>query len=204
MEDSQQEQTTTETVETPIEQVPKSELEKVLADMHRFKKAAQEKDLLLKKFEEQTLREKEDFKALADRYKAEAEEANEKLTKKEMAVLAREKHSAVRDAAIKAGILPSAVDDLDLFGFEGVVVEQDESGKVKVLGAEKYVQQLKQARGHWFGSASTNVNTSMPGITTDKPVNESELVKLSLEAQKSGDYTQYKKAQELFLKQHRK
>lgn len=199
---SEQQEQTTNDEQTPAPKAPegyvtKAELDRVLSDLHKHKGRANEYEGKLKAFEEKALAEKEDFKSLAERYKAEADEAKSESQKIKDSFIGEKKHTAVREAALRLGMRPEAVGDLDLLSLEGVVIETTSSGKVNVLGAEAYIQNLKSAKPHWFGSEATptKVNPGTPKLKGEgAAVSETDLLKLSAEAQKSGDYTQYKTA----------
>jgi len=201
------EQTTNE--ETTIPQAPEEEVkpaekmvplsvaEQYKNDMFKYKEK-------LRAIEEQSLREKEDWKTLAERREQERLEALERADRIESSFVNEKKFSAIERAALKAGIRPEAMSDLPMLNFDGVVVDKGEDGRVKVQGAEDFVHNLKQIKPHWFGSNPVKVNTNLPDVTSEKDVNESDLIKLSLEASKTGDYSKYKAAQARFHKQQRK
>lgn len=177
--------------------VSRADYERIKNDMLKFKMSDREKSEKLRQIEEQTLREKEDWKALAERKAEEAREAAEKAERLQNSFLNREKFSAVERAALKAGIRPDALSDLALYNMDGVVVESTDTG-LKVLGAENYIQNLKQLKPYLFGQGAPKVNSSLPDVTAEKEVGTSDLIKLSLEAAKTGDYTKYEAAMRRF------
>ncbi len=192
----------TPVIETPasepvVDKVPegyvsKAELEHALADVHKFKAKATELENKGRKEEETRLRETENWKKLAEIKTKDAEEAAEQLNSLKTSLIEDKKYSAVKDAAIKSGIRPEALPDLELLGLRDVVIETTSTGRVNVLGADRFVDQLKTIRPHWFGKPSVNINSSVPGIKGAGPVaNETDLIKLSLEAQRTGDYAAY-------------
>ena len=187
-----------ETKETPkpADKVPegyvsRAELEHALKDVQKFKARTNELEEKTKKEEEQRLRETENWKQLAELKGKEADEAKERLEKVNANIVENTKYSAVKEAALKAGIRAEALNDLGLIGLQDVVVETTSTGRVNVLGADRFIDNLKTIRPHWFGKANLNVNGNLPGSKTGAVANESELIKLSLEAQKTGDYTTY-------------
>lgn len=193
VQEQKQETTQEEVIQQQQEQfVPKSVFEQVKNDMHKYKEK-------LRTIEEQSLREKEDWKTLAERREQERLEALEQASKIKESFVNEKKFSAIERAALKAGILPQALSDLPMLNFDGVVVDQGEDGRVKVQGAETFIQNLKQIKPHWFGSGPVKVNSSLPEVTSEKAVTESDLIKLSLEASKTGDYSKYKAAQQRFM-----
>jgi hypothetical protein len=202
---SEQQPETTEPVVPPVEpttETPKSEnyidpkaYEEIKADMLKYKAKVSEFETRVKQEEEKRLRETNDWKTLYERKESEAKEASEKLSKFENTLTNTAKFGAVREAALKAGIRPEAVSDLELVDFKDIVVDKAPTGRIEVRGAERAVEMLKTLKPHWFGKP-LNINSSLPSTTTDGGIaNEDKLLKMSLEAQKSGDYTAY--AQEL-------
>ena len=192
VQEQKQETTQEEVIQQQEQFVPKSVFEQVKNDMHKYKEK-------LRTIEEQSLREKEDWKTLAERREQERLEALEQASKIKESFVNEKKFSAIERAALKAGILPQALSDLPMLNFEGVVVDQGEDGRVKVQGAETFIQNLKQIKPHWFGSGPVKVNSSLPEVASEKAVTESDLIKLSLEASKTGDYSKYKAAQQRFM-----
>ena len=183
----QQEETVTQETKTesnapkaPEGFVSKADLDRALSDLHKFKNKANEVEGKLKSFEEKALAEKEDWKSLAERHKAEAEEANQKAARIQDSFLSREKNAAVKEAALKLGM--TSIGDLDLLSLDGVVIETTSTGKINVLGAEAFVQNLKASKPHWFGTAGvTNVNPGVPGVRGEgKALTDSDILKLSL------------------------
>lgn len=210
MSEQQQENQTQETVTTDAPKVPegyvsKADLDRALSDLHKFKNEAQETKGKLKSFEEKALAEKEDWKSLAERHKQEAEEYKTESQRIKDSYLGEKKYTAVRDAALKLGMRPEALGDLDLLSLDGVVIETTSTGKVNVLGADGFIQNLKSMKPHWFGQTqvTTNVNPGVPGVKGDnsKTITETTLLKLSEEAMKSGDYSQYRTALSKFRSQ---
>jgi hypothetical protein len=197
-----EEQTATPPVEAAPNETPKEapkEVEKVIdakayeevkADMIKYKTKVQEFEQRVQQEEEKRLRETNDWKTLYERKETEAKEAQEKLTRFESTLTNTAKFSAVREAALKAGIRQEAISDLELVELKDVVVEKSPAGRVEVRGADRAVEMLKALKPHWFGK-SINVNSSIPTSSQGGLASEDELLKMSLEAQKSGDYTAY-------------
>ena len=197
--------TTTTTTEPKVPEgyVSKSELENVLADLHKYKAKAKEYEEKSRKTEEERLRETQQWQKLAELKAREAQERDEELSKIKTSLTEEKKYSAVKEAALKAGIRPEAIEDLGMLSMKDVVIETTSTGRVNVLGADRFVDNLKQLRPHWFGKSSLNVNGVVPKITTGTVATEQDLLKMSLEASKSGDYTAYKKAFDEFNKRKR-
>ena len=204
LENTQQQEDSTQTdtsTNTDAETVSKSEFERVMKDLHKFKDAARQASEKLKTLEEAKLKEKDDWKTLAERYKGERDDLESKYTGLSTASINEKKFSAVERAALQAGIRKEALADLEMLNVDGVVAEATSTGKLNILGAEDFIKDLKQKRPHWFGSGPVKVDSSLPGIQSEKEVTADDLIKLSLEASKTGDYSKYTAANNRFLKQ---
>lgn len=187
------------------EVVPKSEFDRVLADMHKYKGQLREISSASQAEKEKLLREQNNWQELAQLQESKAREAEEKLQQLQSALVNREKYSALKDAAMKAGIRSEALSDLELVGLDKVQVETTSTGRVNVIGVGQTIESLKLSRPHWFGGAKTNVSGSIPSVDGSQAlVTSQELVKLSVEARKSGDYATYEKKLKAFQQQQRK
>lgn len=179
---------------TPAPEAPTPDpkaYEEIKADLFKYKAKVQEFEARAKAEEEKRLRETNDWKTLYEKKEQEAKEAFERLSSIENNLVNTAKFSAVREAALKAGILPAAVNDLELVDFKDIAIEKSETGRIEVKGVERSIEMLKTLKPHWFGK-SVNVNSSVPSANSGKGLaSEDELLKMSLEAQKSGDYTAY-------------
>jgi hypothetical protein len=191
-------------VDPPVESVPKAEFEKVLAELHKHKN--EKRELLAKSQaeKEQILREQNRWQELAELKAKEAEELREYSTKAKEAFVSEKKYSALKEAALKAGIRPEALPDLEIVGLDKVQVETTSTGRVNVLGVEHAIENLKLQRPHWFGGQKTVIAGNTPNVMAGAIVNTEQLDKLSKEAAKTGDYTAYQEATKLFQQQKRK
>jgi hypothetical protein len=165
-------------------------LQHALRDMHRFKEEAKKAKAELDAVKEAKLKEQNDWKALYDKRDQEAKEAAERETKLKNSFMGHQKYSAVKDAAIKAGIRD--VSDLSLMPLDDVQVETTSTGNINILGADLFVEKLKASRPHWFGSKTPDVNTGTPGVTGGaKPLTMADVMKAENVAKSTGDYTKY-------------
>jgi hypothetical protein len=191
--------------ETPPapEMVPKAEMEKVLADLHKWKNQAKELSVKSAAEREKLLVEQGRWEELAKEKDARLRELEERDAKTRQAFVDEKKFSAVKEAALKSGIRSEALPDLELVSLDKVQVETTSTGRVNVLGVEHAIEQLKLSRPHWFGGTKTVISGSDPQVnsTTTGIVNQKDLIKLSMEAQKTGDYTAYEKAFKQFRQQ---
>lgn len=145
--------------------------QRALQDLHRFKSELKQLKEHNAAKEEQALRDKEDYKTLAERYKSELDEATNKLKTVNSWFESSQAHAAVKQAALKLGLRDGAERDLDLLPLEGVVVEtvKTSSGGIRhnVVGAESYVEALKKTRPHWFRDDKAPVFNPGSGAKAD-------------------------------------
>lgn len=188
---------------TQTEMVPKAELERVLKDMHKYKATARELETKVKTEQETKMKEQENWKQYAELKEKEAKDAIEAKERVQASYVNEKKFSAIREAAMKAGIHQNAVSDLELLSLDSVVLETTSTGKLNVLGAEQFVSSLKTLKPHWFNAAKTNVNTSIPGVSSSEPVTAAQVLKASKEAAKSGDYTAYQNLTKQYQQQRK-
>jgi len=180
-------------VETPAEEtVSKAEFEKVLAEMHKYKGEARDLTSASAAEKEQLLRAGGKWEEIATLKSKELEDANTRYTAIQKSLVDNKKFSALKDAAMKAGVRPEAMTDLELVSMDSLQVETTSTGRVNVLGVQAEIDRIKLTRPHWFGGAKTTINGGIPSVNNPGGlVTKEELIKLSVEAQKSGDYTAY-------------
>lgn len=138
---------------------------RAIDDLLKYKNEAQELRKRLDSDEVTRLREKEDFKTLAEREKKRADEIEERLRKRDAFYNNESKLGAVKAAAIKAGLRSEAESDLPLLSLDGVTVEVTNQGRFLVHGAETYIEELKRAKPHWF--RTTKAPTVNSGATSN-------------------------------------
>lgn len=181
-----------EPIQEPKEEtVSKAEFDRVMSDMHKFKSQLREITSASQEEKERLLREQNNWQELAELKDKEAKEYKDRIEAIQSSLVQKEKFSAIKDAAMKAGIRPEAVTDLELVGFDNVKIETTSTGRVNVLGVESAINHLKLSRPHWFGQTNTRVAGSTPNISNTGLVSLDDLNKLSVEAKKTGDYTTY-------------
>lgn len=95
-------------------------------------------------------REEGKFRELAEERERERDEANEKLSKTEQTFRNTLRAQRVLALAEKAGLRDTARDDLDLLDLDDIEVEETDSGRYIVRGADKFVEKLKKNKPHWF------------------------------------------------------
>jgi hypothetical protein len=72
------------------------------------------------------------------------------------------KIAALATEAVKQGINPASLPDLELLDFDEVQVETTSTGKILVTGQDRAIAKLKTLRPHWFSSGVPSVNPSSP------------------------------------------
>lgn len=184
------------------ETVTREAYNRIQADLVKQKaeaKAAREQAENLRR---QGLKEKEDWKALATEWEAKAKESETKLNGMTSAIVNDKKMSAIKLEAKKAGILDSALEDLELIDFPEVGVETTSTGRMNVMGADRAVQRIKMSRPHWFSRSAPNINSNTPDVNPPgAKVTEAEIERLSAEARKTGDWSKVKTAMQQYKTQ---
>lgn len=171
--------------------VSREDHDRALRDMKKFKEGYQKlKDELSQK-ELQALKSKEEWKKVAELKEQEAAEAQEKYQNLQGAFVNDRKASAIRAAALEAGVRKEALDDLELFPFDDVVVEHTSTGRVNVLNAKEAIDRLKLTKPYLFGSKRVNVNPSGPDVVSGGKITYEQVKKADEEARKTGDYAPY-------------
>jgi len=181
-----------------LETVSKKAYEEVKNDMIRYKQEFKtlqdelsEYKSQLEKANESRLAEKQEFKTLYEQTKQKYEQQVQENQKLYGAFETNEKMQAIRQAAIKAGIRDEALDDLDLMDTSGVIVERTDQGRINIIGANDFVENLKTRKSFWFQSTQPpKVNTGTGGGSRgDTKLSPQEILKL--EKEKPDEYRKY-------------
>lgn len=181
----------------PREQVDKDK-QRILDDMHRYKREAQEAKDRLKIEEENKLKEKEQWKTLYEKADEERKQAVDRADKVELSYINSQRYSAVKTECMKLGILDSAIGDLDIIDLGQVKYDVTQTGRVNVLNAREVAEDLKRVKPHWFGAPGVaRINTTVPTTVGSGPVTYNDLMKLEAQYMKTRspeDEAAYKKA----------
>ena len=132
------------------EYVPKSAYQKVSDDMHKYKRELNEVKARLDKEAADRLASEKNFEQLWKNAEKRAADAEETSKKKDQYYVHTQKVSAIRSAALEAGLRSEALDDLELLDFDGVEVEVTSNGRYLVHGAKEFAQGIKNKKPHWF------------------------------------------------------
>ena len=178
--------------------VSKQVHDEVMQDLLKRKTRERELEDRLKSFESeqenlktQSLKEKEDWKKLAEVKEKETLEFKKKLESQEKLTANYFKRAEVRAEAIKSGMREAALDDLDLIGYSGVDLETTSTGKLNVLGADKFVERLKATKPFWFeDKKAPMIDGNTPTTTKGPKMSMSDILKL----QKQGKQAEYEAA----------
>lgn len=198
-------------VEPPAQQddppamVSREEFERVQADMHKYKQQAREASAQSERLKLQGLKEKEDWKKVAEEYEAKFKESEGKYQGLQSALLKNEKMAAIRMEAQKAGIVgEKALEILELLEFPEVAVETTSTGRINVLGADRAIQRMKMERPFLFGKSVPSINPNSPGTTAAGTVSYEELMKSEEAARKSGDWSKHRELLQRFRSQQQR
>lgn len=126
--------------------------QRAIKDALKNKERANEAESKLASFEEQRLKDNEDWKTLSERATAKADEYKTKFEDSRTAFIENEKYTSIKAALLKAGLRGEAEQDIDLLDLKGVQYELTSNGRVLLHGVESYVDEVKKNRPHWFAS----------------------------------------------------
>lgn len=183
----------------PVTDPPGNSQDDLRADLDRERnlriaaeKTAKEKADALEVIRMNGLKEKDDWKKVAQDFEEKYNTERATNANKDKIIVTDKKMTAIKDAALKAGLLESASDDLELVDFKEVTVETTSTGRINVLGVDRAVQSLKAKKPHWFGKATPNVNGNAPGVGSPSggsKISEADVLKAEDEARKTGDWS---------------
>jgi len=135
------------------------------------------------------LTEKENFKELWElekRKRVEIEDKNKKLSQNYVNYF---KTTAIKEEALKSGILEQALDDIHLVDNSMVQVETTDRGNINVHGSKEFVEHLKEVKPHWFRKINApNINTN----NSTMPSQPKELTAKELLALEKSDPVKYR------------
>ena len=161
--------------------VPWKNHKRALDDMHRYKREAQEKDQKLAEIEDTRLREKEDWKKIAENKQAESEDWKQKFENQNSLFVNTQKFNAVSKIALEEGLLTESLEDLDLLSLEEVEIESTSSGRYVVHGAKEFIAKLKKSRPHWFKRVGApKVDSGGGTITENKELTANDVLDAEL------------------------
>lgn len=105
------------------------------------------------KVEQERLRKEGNFQALYEQSEARAKDLATQLKKQAAGYVGTLKLSEVKVKAQAAGILETAIPDLQMVDLSAVMAQQAEDGTISFEGADNFIAKLKADKPHWFGTA---------------------------------------------------
>lgn len=167
-------------------------LDEFKQDLFKMKRIASSKDEEIQKLQEQLKQNEvsakvknEEYKSLYEDTTKEVDAWKEKYTGLQSALVEDKKFSAIERIATEKGLRKEALEDLRMLDTDGVIVETtSHTGKIQVVGADRFVDQLKESKGHWFTDAmAPNINNanSQYSAGAKKMYSPSELLGLQKE-----------------------
>lgn len=161
----------------------RKELDKVLADLHKWKSKAKESTEALESRKTEELKSKEQFKELYESESNKAKDLEKKYEDLQLWMVQTQREDKVREEAMKVGLRPESLEDLRLIDLSDVAVKAAD-GRFIVEGAKERVERLKSERPHWFkpvqppnvnpGSGAPNTGSNHPTELTASYMNELE------------------------------
>lgn len=146
--------------------VSKDAYDRVKKDMHDYKTKNADLERRLADMKVQGHKEKEDWKSVAEHHENEAKTLKGQYEGLKNSLLSDKKTSALTAEALKQGINPASLPDLELLDFDELTVETTSTGKILVSGADRAIAKLKTLRPHWFTKTTPSVNPSTPNLGT--------------------------------------
>jgi hypothetical protein len=183
--------------------ISKADHERALADMHKYKREAEK--LKQEREAEKTakMKEQNQWKELAETREREAAElktANERI---QNSYLGEKKFSSVHAKCLALGLRPEAVSDLEMLDLGDITVETTSTGKINILGADKFAERLKTLKPHWFAEkAPPTVNSSGTRVLdSSTTLTAQDVAAAEKEARKTGDFSKYHELHKKFQQQ---
>lgn len=147
-----------------------------------LEKERAERELLSKELEasrNEELKRNNQWKELYESERIKREESEIKVKNISANVVDNLMIREIEKAALQAGILSEALDDLQIFDKSMIEVETTSSGRINFHNVNEWVDSLKQKKPYLFKTGrAPNINTSQPGIAKPKEYTPSELLEL--------------------------
>jgi len=185
-----------EPVVTPTkvdETVSKAEFDKVMAELHKHKGTARTLAEQIKTANESKMKEQNQWKELAEAREKEALDAKNEADTLRKSFVSNTKFGAVKEKCAALGLRPEAMSDLEMLDLEQIQVETTSTGKMNILGADKFAERLKTIKPHWFADKKTaGVNTTVSQVLdSGAEVTAAMIYAAEKEALKTGDSSKY-------------
>jgi hypothetical protein len=180
---------------------------KYKSDAQKYQSDLKAKEAELESMKMAKLKEAKNWQEIARIKEDEATAAKQEAQNLKSAIVNQHKSMALRAAALKAGINPASLDDLDILDFDEVSVETTSQGKILVNGADLAIGKLKTLRPHWFLKNPSAVNPQSPEVRIAAANGAGDLnniLALEKEYKKNPQNSEARKAYESALRQYRK
>lgn len=190
-------------IEEKVETVSQAEYNRMVAEADKHKKEAATLKREKSERETQKLKEANDWKALAEAKEKEAEELRAENKRTQTAFVSEKKFSAVKSAAEKLGLRAEALSDLEMLDLDPIVHETTSTGKLNILGADKFAERLKSTKPHWFADKTKPVvnGGGQRVLDTDDAVTLKDVQDAEKASRKSGDTSEYHKLHKKYQQQ---
>ena len=178
---------------------------RVTNDMHKFKREAKEYRAKMQEFQSkleqvdiQKMEESSEHQKLAEHWKNQATQYKSELDNTTQAIVNEKKFSAIEREARKQGIRGDRyLNILTSFDTNDIIVETTSTGRHNVLGADVFVEQVKQEYPDLFtDQAAPSINNSTGEYRVSKTLSGKDLLEL-----KKKDPVAYQKQRQAMLKQ---
>lgn len=183
----------TSPTDSSAETVSKEAYEQVKADMIKFKNQFRESsdavENLNKKIEDmetESLKSKSNYKDLYEKAQQKLVDAQGETKSIKNAYLEDKKLSAIEKEALSQGVNKKALDLIrsSTFDKSNVMIETTSTGRVNVIGASEFVEDLKKNWGDlFFSSKPSKINSTNPDVSNlqDPTLTSKDLLKLQKE-----------------------
>lgn len=204
-----EETTVTEPVQTelPIEADKDELLAKAKKQELELRREMEHMKAELERSKKETLRKQSSYKELAEQLEKELELEKNKTKQYSEAYLYDRKLDAAKTAAAQSGMRKDAIDDIEAFLSRAteIEVETTSTGRINVLGADRFISRLKSQKPYLFETRGSKVNPETPSVNGGTDITYEKLQELKVKASKSNnpksaEWQAYKKAIEEFAK----
>ncbi len=160
--------------------------EKLLNEVHQWKRLAKENEQKLKSIEENKLKEQNKWQEYALAKEKELEVLMNREKNLVDTFVSEKVFDHIKQEALKQGIRPEAIEDLELIDYKSKVMIDNADGKIKVTGTTSFIESLRNQKPHWFGTPKASVNGTIPQVVngSSQTVTLEDLKKLKTEAAK--------------------
>jgi hypothetical protein len=165
---------------------PDKEKQKLLDELMSWKKQAKEREKQLKSIEENKLKDQNKWKEYAEAKEKELEQLVQREKHLVDTFVSEKVFNQIKAEALKQGIRPEALEDLELIDYKSKVMIDNTDGKIKVMGTPSFIESLRNQKPHWFGTPKATVNGAIPEVVSasSSTVTLDDLRKLKTEAAK--------------------